>query len=198
MKLRTLIVPGLLTAALASAAWLGGAEARAEGATSAWTVDTVHSTVLFRIKHMGASWTWGRFNGVTGEFAIDATDAPKSSISIEIDAASVDTGNEARDKHLRSGDFFGTEQFGTITFKSTSIAKKGDGFTATGDLSLHGRTQKVSFDFTKVGEGEMRGTKLIGYEGTLDIKRTDFGMSNMVGPAGDEVHLVFAVEGHAK
>jgi polyisoprenoid-binding protein YceI len=183
---------------LAVAAALSGArELRADGATT-WNVDPVHSTVLFRIKHVGASWTWGRFNNVTGTFTIDDAAPSKSSISIKIDAASVDTGNAARDKHLRTADFLNTEQFGDLTFKSTSIAAKADGFTATGDLTLHGRTKSVSFDFKKVGTGEMKGTKLVGYEGELDILRSDFGMSNMVGPVGDDVHLVFAVEGHDK
>lgn len=197
MTLRNLVVPALLAAAIGSVALLGASELRAAGAPS-WEVDPVHSSALFRIKHMGASWTWGRFNSVTGSFSIDVAEPKQSSITISIDAASVDTGNAKRDTHLRSADFLNTEQFGELTFKSTSIAAKGTGFTATGELTIHGRTKTVAFDFAKVGEGEMQGTKLVGYEGTLDIKRSDFGMANMVGPVGDDVHLVFAVEGHAK
>jgi len=199
MNIRTLALPGLLSAALVSSAFIGGSQLSADGPKT-FAVDNSHSTVIFKIKHMGASWTYGRFNTVKGSFSIDDAALSKSSVSVEIASGSIDSNDAGRDKHLMSPDFFSVKQFPTITFKSTKVEKTASGYRATGELALHGAKKVVSFDFVKVGEGKHPKTKvgIVGYEGTLTIQRSDFDMKKFVdnGMVGNDVHLIIAVEGH--
>lgn len=198
MNLRALALPGLLAVALASTSALDGGPVHAEGASS-YAIDLSHSTVLFKIKHMGASWTYGRFNDFKGSFTIDDTNAANSAVSVEIQATSIDSNDEKRDNHLRSGDFFGVKQFPTISFKSSKVEKTADGYRATGELSLHGVKKTVAFDFHEVGRGEhpQKKVPIVGYEGSLVLKRSDYGMKTYLGGGvGDEVHITISVEGH--
>ena len=112
-----------------------------------------------------------------------------------IQAASIDTNSENRDKHLRSADFFETDKFPTITFKSTSVKGDGDTLQVTGDLNLHGVTKSITFPIKKTGEAD---TGKMGYrtgwEAFVDLKRSDFGMTGMKGAIGDDVHLNISFE----
>src|SRR5262249_16654068 len=108
-----------------------------------YAVDGIHSSISFKIQHMGISQVHGRFNKFDGSFAIDKADPAKSSFTLTIKADSVDTGNEGRDKHLRSPDFFDTKQYADITFKSTSVKAAKDGYEVEGDLTMHGKTKKT-------------------------------------------------------
>lgn len=170
-------------------------EGRASAAES-YSIDGSHSTVMFKIKHFGASWFFGRFFKVEGSFSV----GEKSSVNIEVDANSVATFNKKRDKHLRSADFFNVKQFPKITFKSTSVAKAGAGtYKVTGALSLHGVTKTVAFDMSHVGSGkDPWGGFRSGYFGTLTINRSDYGMKYMVGPLSDQVELTLSIEGVKK
>jgi polyisoprenoid-binding protein YceI len=164
-----------------------------------YSVDIVHSSVLYRVKHVGASWHWGRFNDFSGSFAINSEKPEASLFDLTIKTESVDSGNADRDKHLRSQDFFSAKEFPSITFKSTKVAKTGDKtFDVTGDLTLMGVTKPVTASVEFVGTGEMRGVKKAGIEAKFEIKRSDFGMSKMVGPIGDEVSLIVSLEGDRK
>lgn len=166
-------------------------------AADTYELDAVHSNYLFRVKHLGVSYTYGRFNESSGKFTIDPADPSKNSIEIEVKTNSIDTANDARDKHLKGPDFFNTVEFPTMTFKSTLFKKKDDGkYEVTGDLTIHGVTKSVTATAVLVGEGKgMRGETRAGWDATLVIDRTDFGMNYMPDNIGTEVTLTIAVEG---
>src|SRR5262249_40416712 len=149
-------------------------------AGDAFTVDTVHSSVIYRIKHMNVGYAYGRFNDITGSFTVDEQNPSGMSFQVQVKPASVDTGNPKRDQHLKSPDFFNAQQFPVITFKSKKVTKSGTGYDVEGDLTLHGTTKPVmaKVEGVSVVPG-FRGGYQAGLEATLEIKRSDFGMSNM-------------------
>src|SRR5205823_6027689 len=109
-----------------------------------YTVDDAHTSVVFKIEHLGLSWIHGRFNDISGTFTIDKDEPGKSSFALTVKAESIDTGNAKRDQHLRSPDFFNVKQFPLLSFKSTAVkAVKGD-YEVTGDFTLHGQTQSIT------------------------------------------------------
>jgi polyisoprenoid-binding protein YceI len=168
-------------------------------AADAFQVDAVHSSVLFRVKHMNVSYTYGRFNDVSGHFLLDEADPSKSLFDLTVKSESIDTANTKRDNHLKGTDFFNAKQFPTITFKSKSVKKGDSGYDVTGDLTLHGVTKPVTFRVASTGTGRgMIGGTLAGVEASVVIKRSDFGMTFMVGPVGDEVTVTVALEGGRK
>lgn len=168
----------------------------ASAAADAYTLDPDHCFVVFRIKHLGVSYTYGRFNGISGTVALDDQNPEKSSLAVEIKADSVDTHNEKRDKHLKSPDFFNVSEFPIIAFKSTSVKKSGDEYEVTGDLTLHGVTKSVTIPFERTGSGQgMKGEERAGGEAELTVKRSDYGMTYMLDKVGDEVLLKVSLEG---
>ncbi len=175
------------------------------GATSSlvfseeYTVDPVHSSVGFRVKHLNTSYATGRFDAISGTFAIHESDPAKSNLHVVIKAESIDTNSTARDEHLKK-DFFQAAQHPNITFKSKSFASAGPHmFEVMGDLTLHGVTRPVTLKLEHVGSGkDMKGKAIVGVAGEFKIKRSDFGMNTMVGPIGDEVKVEVSLEGAAK
>jgi polyisoprenoid-binding protein YceI len=168
-------------------------------AADAFQVDSVHSSVIFRVKHMNVSYAYGRFNDVSGKFLLDETDPSKSVFDLTIKSESVDTASTKRDSHLKGADFFNAKQFPTIAFKSNSVTKSGSGYDVTGDLTLHGVTKPVTFRLASTGTGKSPvGGTVAGVEASTVIKRSDFGMTYMVGPIGDEVTVTVALEGGRK
>ncbi|MEW6776968.1 MAG: YceI family protein [Bdellovibrionota bacterium] len=165
-------------------------------AADTYKIDSVHTYVVFKVNHLGMTNNYGRFNDISGKIVFDDKDPSKSSIDIEIQAASIDTANQKRDDHLRGPDFFNAKQFPVIAFKSKSVKKTGaNTFDITGDLTMHGVTKPLSFVFTKTGEGkDPWGNNRAGGEATFTIKRSDFGMTYSIGPSGDEVTLLVSVE----
>ena len=160
-----------------------------------YDLDPAHTSIVFKIKHLGISSVYGRFNEVEG--AISTGSSPSFQFTVKTD--SVDTNNKKRDDHLRSPDFFNAKQFPVITFKSTEVHAHGDKLHVTGDLALHGVTKHIEVNLKKLGEAEMpKGTHRVGFETTFTLKRTDFGMDKMIGPAGDEVTLLISFEGTRK
>ncbi len=111
--------------------------------TSTWTSDPNHSEVDFSITHMTVSNIHGRFGHVNATIAYNEADVTKSTVNATIDVTGVDTGEEARNTHLKSPDFFDVATFPTATFTSTSVSKSGDGLTINGTLTLHGTTKPV-------------------------------------------------------
>ncbi len=149
-------------------------------AISTWNVDSTHSVVEFKVKHMMISNVKGHFSGVTGTLSLHETDLTQSSVEASIDIASIHTRDENRDAHLKSAEFFDAEQFPTMQFKSTHIAPKSDGeVVITGDLTIKGVTHSVKFAV----EGPTPATKdpwgntRIGVEATTKINRKDFGLT---------------------
>ena len=171
------------------------APARAEK----FTVDTGHSTVLFRIKHMGTSHTWGRFDNITGTVDLDEKNPAKNAFDITIGTKSVNTGIAKRDQHLLGPDFFNAAQFPEITFQSDSVRAKGnDAYEVTGKLTLHGVTRPLTVTLMKVGAGKApSGDQIVGVDTKFEIKRTDFDMKQMLEGVGDDVLLIVSLEaGH--
>ncbi|MBK7877425.1 MAG: YceI family protein [Planctomycetes bacterium] len=168
-------------------------EAAAQAAT--WTVDPVHSSITFRIKHAGASWSVGRFNSFSGTVRHDAAAPEKSSVEFTVATDSVDTAMPDRDKHLKSADFFDATQFPKATFTSKSVAKKGNLLAVTGDFALHGVTKSVTVEMELVGTGKgPQGDERAGFSGKLVIQRSDFGIKTYPGMLGEDVTLFIDVE----
>jgi len=163
-------------------------------ATTTYKVDPVHSFVIFRIKHMDVGHVYGRFNEPNGTIAIDDADPSKSSFAVEISTQKVDTGIQKRDDHLRSTDFFNAKQFPTIKFASKEVKKTDKGYEVIGDLTLHGVTKSITINMEQTGQGSMGPRQLIGFETTVELKRSDFGMKYMLGPAADDVRLIISLE----
>ncbi|MFO0838315.1 MAG: YceI family protein [Phycisphaerae bacterium] len=165
-----------------------------------YKVDSVHSSVMFRIKHMNVSYSYGRFNDISGTFSYDSAKPESSTFEIQVKTASVDTNNEGRDKHLRSAELFDAEKHPTISFTSKSVKKSGENkLEVTGDLSFHGVTKPLTttIEFTGSGPG-MRGETRGGIETVFTIKRGEFGMNGLKDGLGDEVRLMVSVEGVKK
>ena len=164
-----------------------------------FSVDPVHSSVTFKAEHMGISWIHGRFNSFSGNFAYDKANPAKSTFELTIKADSIDTANEGRDKHLKSGDFFDAGQFATLSFKSTSVKSVKDGLEVKGDFTMHGQKKPISFILKGGKEIEFQGKKRIGFWTDLTIKRSEFGMADkMPGMLGDEIPVSVSFEGLGK
>jgi acylpyruvate hydrolase len=143
-----------------------------------WSVDPVHSHVGFSVRHMMVTTVRGSFKTFSGTLDIDPNDFTRSQIHGEIDVASIDTGNTDRDNHLRAGDFFDAPNHPKITFKSTRIAAKGDGFVVTGDLTIRGVTKSVDIDVEYAGTSKNPyGQIVTGVSGSTTINRKDFGVN---------------------
>jgi len=144
-----------------------------------WTIDPAHSVVELAVKHMMFSTVKGRFTNVSGTIAWVADNLSASSVTAEIDAASIDTGESRRDAHLRSADFLDVETFPAITFRSTDVVPQGrDRFVLVGDLTIHGVTQEVSLEAEFLGTGgDPWGGRRSGFSATTIINRADFGLT---------------------
>jgi polyisoprenoid-binding protein YceI len=140
--------------------------------------DLSHSAVSFTARHLMVSKVRGKFTEFDGTLTI-AEDPLESSVEVEIDAASVDTGEPKRDEHLRSTDFFGAESHKHITFKSTGVRHvEGDRFTVTGDLTVRGVTRPVELDLEVLGVlVDPWGSQRIGFSARTEIDREDFGLT---------------------
>lgn len=145
-------------------------------ASDKYMLDKAHTKIGFTVRHMMLSNVDGEFTDYDGEILFDEADPTKSKVNVTINVASINTGNEKRDKHLKSPDFFNAKEFPTITFKSKEVKKTADGFVAIGDLTIHGVTKEVSFPFTLAGPLNVMGHKRFGASAELTINRQDFGV----------------------
>ncbi len=163
-------------------------------------LDPDHLTVAFLVDHIGFAKTLGVFREATGKIVFDETKPALESIDVSVKTASVDTAHEARDKHIRSGDFLDADDHPTMRFVLTGSEKTGERTgKITGDLTLRGQTHPVTLDVTwnKSGEypfGDKRYT--VGVSARGMIKRSQWGMTYAVsnGLVGDEVELIIEVE----
>ncbi len=166
-------------------------------AQDVYKIDAVHSQVGFKVRHFVAK-TAGRFTKFEGVIKVDTADVSKSSVEVSIDAASVNTDNEGRDKHLRSADFFETDKFPTITFKSTAVKEVAKGkLEVTGNLTMKGVTKQVTFPITNAGTrpGMKPGTVLAGFiDGALKVNRMDYGIKYGPAVVGEEVEIELNIE----
>ncbi len=189
---------------LITASWLAAQPVRStQSQPQTFRIDPIHSTVLFKIRHLGVSNFYGRFNKVSGGFTWDETDSGNGSMRITVEAKNVDTGNLQRDIHLMSEDFFNAEEFPTISFISKGIEKTStDTYTLRGDLTMRGVRKPITASMTWLGIKDTKSQYGIraGFEATFTIKRSEFGMDGFIqeGILGDEVTLTIALEGMRK
>jgi polyisoprenoid-binding protein YceI len=164
-----------------------------------YLIDTegAHAFVQFRIKHLGYSWVYGRFNDFRGTFTYNEEDPSMSRVEVVIETASIDSNHAERDKHLRGEDFLDVAEYPEATFKSTSYKETGlNKATLIGELILRGVTKPVTLDVHRIGNGpDPWGGYRRGFEGTTTLKLADFGIVKDLGPAAREVQLTLSVEG---
>lgn len=143
-----------------------------------WNVDPSHSSIGFSVKHMMISKVKGSFSDYEAVVEANGQDLSGAAINFTINVASINTGSADRDNHLRSADFFDTETYPTITFKSTDVQKKGDDYALTGDLTIKGVTRPATFDVEYEGKGTNPwGQEVVGYSAESKINRKEFGLT---------------------
>ncbi len=161
-----------------------------------YKLDPAHSFIEFKINHLGISMLHGRFNHLSGELSYDSASPSDSRIKIDIDPASVDTNHAERDKHLRSDDFLDVKTHPKASFSSTSFASNDTGGALTGMLNMHGVSKEISIDVIKAGEGkDPWGNYRVGFSGTTELVRDDFGIGYDLGPAAKTMQFQFTIEG---
>ncbi|MFT7404871.1 YceI family protein [Zhongshania sp.] len=167
-----------------------------------YKIDTAgaHAFVQFKIKHLGYSWLYGRFNDFEGRFNYDPDKPDASSVNVTIKTASIDSNHAERDKHLRDKDFLAVDKYPTAIFKSTSFKAFGDGKAEMkGTLTLRGVTKPVTIAVTEIGGGkDPWGGVRHGFHGTTEIALKDFGIDFDLGPASQIVELTLDIEGIAQ
>ena len=142
-----------------------------------WAIDPVHSEVSFVVRHMMVSKVRGRFDTFEGTI-VTAEDPLASSVTASVDLSSINTGQEQRDAHIRSADFFEVDKHTHMTFASTGIRVEGDHFLLDGDLTLKGVSKPVTFKLEASGFGpDAYGGTRVGFSATTEINRHDFGVS---------------------
>jgi polyisoprenoid-binding protein YceI len=184
----------ILTAALAL---------EAAGAATSWKIDPQHAAAQFAVKHLMISTVRGEFKGVTGTVNWDDQDVTKSTVDVTIDAKTVNTGEEKRDQHLKSPDFFDVEKYPTITFKSKKVEAAGPGnLKITGDLTIHGVTKETVLDVEgpSASVKDPWGNTRVAASASTKVNRQDFGVkwnANMDGGGvvvGDTVTITIDLE----
>lgn len=148
-------------------------------AAGTYAIDPAHSRIGFVARHAMVAKVRGSFNDFEGSGTFDPADPTQSTIQLTIQVASIDTRNDDRDNHLRTGDFFDAEQFPEISFVSTAVRQTGDDeFEVTGDLTMRGITLPVTIDFDFEGAAtDAFGNQRIGLDGEATINRKDWGLT---------------------
>jgi polyisoprenoid-binding protein YceI len=146
--------------------------------TTTYGIDKAHSEVTFQVRHL-LTRVRGRFSDFTGEIEYDEENPERSSVNVQVQAASIDTNERDRDAHLRSADFFDVDKFASLTFRSTGIQQKSaNRFDVTGELTIHGVTKSVSFDVSLLGKAkDPWGNERIAFEAEAVVNRKDFGLT---------------------
>lgn len=143
-----------------------------------WNVDASHSSIGFSVKHMMVSKVRGSFSNYSADIEANETDLTGANIAFNIQVASINTGSEDRDNHLRSADFFDAETYPEIKFVATSITKKGDDYSIAGDLTIKDATKPVVFEAEYGGKGTNPwGVEVVAFEAEATINREDFGLT---------------------
>ncbi|ANP49688.1 polyisoprenoid-binding protein YceI [Streptomyces griseochromogenes] len=147
--------------------------------TGDYTIDPAHTTIGFVARHAMVTNVKGAFQDFTGALHLDGENPAKSTASIDVQMASVETGNADRDGHLKSADFFKTDEFPAMTFRSTRVeALGGDDYRITGDLSILGVTKPLAIDLEFNGSAkDPFGNERVGFEGRAEILRSEWGLT---------------------
>jgi polyisoprenoid-binding protein YceI len=180
----------------------------AQAAPPTFRIDPAHTQVMFRVRHLGVAWVTGKFREFTGSFVLDSVDLARSSATMTIRTASVDTENERRDNDLRSPNFFAADSFPEITFRSTSVERGTEPGTYRmhGELTIRRATRPITLDVEQIGVRTMSGrdgpVALAGFVLTGRINRFDYGLTwnrliEGVNVVGEEVRITVEVEARA-
>lgn len=145
---------------------------------STYKIDAAHSEITFKVKHLMITNVTGHFTKFDATMESDAADFSDAKITFEADAASITTNNEQRDGHLKSDDFFASDKFPKIVFKSTSLVKKGNDYTLTGDLTIRDVTKSIALAVEYGGTmTDPYGQVKAGFEVNGKINRKEFGLT---------------------
>lgn len=175
-------------------------------AAGVYTIDPVHSSVSFIVRHLIAAKVRGQFTDFSGTITVGET-PESSSVVASVKADSITTSNEMRDNHLRSSDFLDQTNHPTLDFISSAVSAKANGrFELVGDLTIRGVTKTVTFDLEFLGSGASMtpGGTVVGFEATTEIDRRDFGVEwqgtveNGSVVVGNKVTLELSVEAHSQ
>ena len=187
MNKKQFLVIGVLTSALLMGAWPAHA--------NNYKIDETHSFVQFRVKHLGYSWTYGRFNVIGGTFTYDAAKPDNNSIAVTVDVDSINTNHDLRDEHLQEK-YLHTDKTPKASFKSTAYKGDANSGEVTGELTLNNTTRSVTFPIKKIGEGsDPWGGYRAGFEGTLTIDARDYGYDYQLGDSSYAIELQLGIEG---
>lgn len=165
-------------------------------AQQTYEIDPAHTYPNFTVDHLGFSLMHGRFNETAGTLVMDR-EGDASSVSVTVQADSIDTGLEDRDEHLRSGDFFDVENYPEITYESRAVIFHDESSaTVLGDLTLLGETRPVSLAVTAIncGENPMSGDQTCGFNAYATLQRSDFGMVYALPAVGDQINIRIEAE----
>ena len=147
-------------------------------ATTKWVLDPTHSEVQFKVKHLVISTVTGAFKSFEGSLETDSEDFQNAKVNITLDVNSIDTNQEQRDGHLKSGEFFDAEKYPKISFTSTSLTKDGGDYKLTGDLTIKDVTKPVTLDVEFGGSAaDFYGNTKAGFDVTGKINRKEFGLT---------------------
>jgi polyisoprenoid-binding protein YceI len=164
---------------------------------NAWQIDPPHSSAQFSVRHLGISTVRGAFTKVSGAVRYEPNDPTKESLQATLDASSVDTRVEARDKDLRGPNYLDVQKYPTITFVSKKFEAAGTGkLKITGDLTIHGTTKEVVLDVDGPSAAikDPWGNQRMGASATTTINRMDFGVAGGKGMIGDEISITLDIE----
>lgn len=195
--MKTILFAAAGALALSASAFAQGDNGLSTLPSGTYVMDKTHGYVTFSYSHLGLSNPILRFNDVDATVDLNADDLTASTLSVEIDAASVDTGVERFDKHIKSGDFFDVENNPSITFTSTSIDLSDPAAgTLTGDLTMMGITKPVTLDvkLNKAGDHPITGNKAFGITATSTVDRTEWGLGGYAPAVSAEVDIRIEAE----
>ncbi|MCI0492623.1 MAG: YceI family protein [Planctomycetes bacterium] len=170
-------------------------------AAETYAVDPSHLSIVFSCSHSSLSYTYGMFRKAQGSYLIDKTNPANCRFRFSVDASSLDTNQAERDQHLRSPDFFNVQLFPAIAFDSTACTgantqQGGIMYQVTGNLTIHGVTRQVTIPVQLLGEGKgVAGDQRTGLFANFELKRTEFGMNNLLNLVGDAVGVTVSFEG---
>lgn len=167
--------------------------AATSAAGKTYAVDTLHSSIVFKIKHMNAAYFYGTLNDFSGSFTFGET----FGTTVSVKADSVDSRNDKRDEHIRNPDFFSAKEFPEMKFVASGIKSSGtDAWKGSGELTFRGVTKPVEIEVKKTGVGPARGGgEVAGFETSFTFKRSDFGSKGLIGPLSDDVTIIVSLEG---
>lgn len=167
-----------------------------------YDVDPTHSGVVFKVRHRGVSSFYGQFSAIQGTIEFDKLHVERSSMELVVPIKSILTGDRTRDGHIKGADFLNMRQYPEATYVSSEIKELSDGvYTVTGDFTLGGKTVSIVARLSDVESALVNGSKLMGFEASFSIKRSDFGITKYVDPKdpedgslGDKIELTVFVE----